>query len=1025
MADFDLFDLISLPFDPPEKAVKKVSAAIDKVKKELSGTLGTSTQQLERDEINRKIAFLDSTSSAIFNKDSKLKPAYEELADAKTKQEIEKLTATVSLLKQSGSRVITNGTIRIHRQKTRLSKEHVEEVFHDAGFTISEIDPLKDLPKFPTNADKIYAELEALRKSKDPNPNGADLTLATDLYAFAAYLVGEPENAVEYRAKATPELAALLDGFAKKFATRNDNLGKLCASLATAAKSYVFNSEDNRQAYEAYLKYKTPALTQLFLSLGRVPKSNLLDPQFAEGCIKQISAVFGSYEVALAIYNKEAGLKDEPYIPEKAIFHVKCNHCQNLAEFADVKEAQKVNKCPHCGQALYKQCKKCQKDVLVSLDKCPECGFVFASAAMFAKYFASAEQAFRKSDFESARSFLFQAQSADPGEKRRTDELTALINAEEKRYEKPINDLRKLVADKMFQKASVELATIIGKFPALNVSEFETQINTALLQAKAKFDKAKKLSASKQADVCLEILEDCVDFKPTVEYLHDNPPKNCSGFSVSIDSDAGCANVSWSRSPEQGITYRIVRKKGKEVPSTEKDGNILADNTKETSYRDSSISPGQWYSYAVFAIRYGVFSTPVGETDILLANVTEVHAEQINKTIRLTWNTPKNCTGVTIQRTQNKTKTMLTDNAHGSFEDKDIQYGIPYSYKLCANYDNLPSSQGTDLVITPMPQINSFTITANQLKENTYRVSWNINQNGIDLKVLIDEKKVREVKSDAGGCDINLPANSFCNVTVLANSGGNWLRSENTFQINTYSPCTIDKTASRLYENPIIGLQESACNIELHLKVDGVIPKNVVGFYYSVRTGTAQNRWPTTQDIGRASDIQRIGIASYLDKGEILYTETAREESAYYVSLFTIYSLGGKEIISNPKPCRFDRPLTAEVFWKVSKIFLGDLKLSIEFNGNRPLARTPELALCTCANSQHLHSVNDAATKRLLTIPAIDLEPPQKAYKYTYDLKIKFTAEQLKGTKFFLFEIAPVQGENYTLRWAKDFKGKV
>jgi uncharacterized protein YoxC len=242
-----------MSFDPPEKAVKKVSAAIDKVKKELNGALGTATQQLERDDINRKIAFLESTLLVIINKDGKLNPAYEELANARVQQEIKNLTATVSLLKQSGSRVITNGTIRIHRQKTKLSKEYVEEVFHTAGFTISEIDPLKGMPKFPTNADKTYAELEALRGSKDPNPNGADLTQATDLYAFTAYLVGEPENAAEYRIKSTPELASLLDGFAKKFATRNDNLGKLCASLATSGKSYVFNSEDNRQAYEVYL----------------------------------------------------------------------------------------------------------------------------------------------------------------------------------------------------------------------------------------------------------------------------------------------------------------------------------------------------------------------------------------------------------------------------------------------------------------------------------------------------------------------------------------------------------------------------------------------------------------------------------------------------------------------------------------------------------------------------------------------------------------------------------------------------
>ncbi len=1025
MTGYELFELIGLSFDPPEKAAKKVSAAIDKAKKELSGALGTATQQLERDEINAKLSFLETTSTAIFSNDGKLTSAYEELAKARTKQEIENLTATVTLLSQSSSRWYTEGTLRIHRQKTKLSKENVEKVFIDAGFKKSEIDPLKALPKFPTNADKTFAELEVLRESKDPNPNGPDLTLATDFYAFAAYLVGEPENAAEYRSKSTPELATLLDGFAKRLATRNDNLGKLCASLATAGKSYVFNSEDNRQAYGAYLKYRTPSLTRLFASMGRVSKSDLLDARFAEECIRQISDVFGNYEVALAIYNREAGLKDDPYIPEKAAFHVKCHHCQNLVEFADVTEAQKVNKCSHCGKPLYKQCNKCHKNVLASLDKCPECGFVFASTAMFAKYFAAAEQAFRKSDFESAHSFLFQAQSADPGEKSRTDELAARITAEEKRYEKPVNDLRKLIADKMFERAFEAIADIIGKFPGLNVSAFETQINAALSQARTAFANAKKLSPSKQADECLEILRDCVDFKPAISYLQATSPETCKSFAIGIDSSAGCANISWSRSSEQGISYRLVRKQGKETPANEKDGEVLIDDVKETSYRDKSIFPGQSCSYAVFAIRFGVFSAATGKTVILLADVTDPHAEQMDMTVRLTWNTPKNCTGVTIRRTHNGKETVLTNSAHGSFEDKDVLYGTAYSYKLCANYANLPASQGVDIVITPMLKIDSFTISVKQLKENRYKVSWSINRNGIDLRVLVNEKQVRELKSDAGSCDLELVADGFHTITVLAYSGGSWLRSDNSPQVNTYSPCSIDKAASHFHEDAIVDLQESAYSIELHLKIGGVIPPNVVGFYYAVRTGASQNRWPTTGEIGKTNDIHRIGIATYNKSGEILYTETAREESAYYVSLFTIYNMGGKEIVSNPKPCRFDRPLAADLFWKVNKSLLDRLRLSIEAISNRPMARIPELVLCACADNQHLLYYSDPKAVRLLTIPETDLDPPQKVYRNSYDVKADLSAKQLKGTKFFFFEVAPIASENFTLRWTKGFTGKV
>ncbi|MDR1802847.1 MAG: hypothetical protein LBQ94_04515 [Treponema sp.] len=1026
MADYNFFELVGLPFDPPEKAVKKIIAAIDKVKKELETVRGTSTQQLERDEINRKLAFLETTSSAIFSNDGKLTAVYEKLSKEKLGQETKNLSAIVSLLKQSGSRKITNGTIRIHQQKSKLSREHVEEVFRTAGFTITEIEPFK-MPEFPVNADKIYAELEALRKSKDSNPNGADLTKAVDLYAFAAYLADEPENAGEYRSKSTPDLANIFDDFAKKFAMRNDNLGKLCASLATAGKAYVFNSESNRKNYEAYLKYKSPALTQLFSSMRGVSKSDLLDPKFAEECIRQISELFGSPEYSLGIYNKEAGLKDEPYVPPKVVFRVKCHHCQNLSEFADVGEAQKVNKCPHCGKALYKQCKKCSKSVLASLDKCPECGFFFASAAMFAKYFAAAEQALRKGDFESARGFLFQAQSADPGEKQRIDELTSRITADEKKYEKPINDLRKLVADRMFQRASEMMAEIVSKFPGLNVSALETQINTALSQARAMFANAKKLSPSRQADECLAILQDCVDFRPAISFLQATPPEACRNFSVGIDSSAGFANISWSRSPEQAVSYRLVRKHGKDIPTNEMDGEILADNIKDTTYRDIDILPGQWYGYAVFAIRQGVFSSAVGKAIVLLADVTDVNDEQINMTIRLTWNNPKNCTGVIIRRTLNGKETILTDNANRRYEDDNILYGNTYSYKLCAKYANQSASQGVNIVITPTPMLNekSFAITVKQLEKNTYNVSWTINQSGIDLRVLVNEKQVRELKSDAGSCDLKLSADGFYTITVLASSGGNWLRSGNSPQVNTYSPCSIDKVSSYFREEPITGLRESAHRMELHLKIGGTIPPNVVGFYYSVRTGNAQNRWANIQEVGTASDIRRIKLADYLKSGEIFYTETAREEGAYYVSLFTIYKMDGKEIVSDPKPCRFDRPLEANLLWQVDKSLLGGLRLAIEVSGNRPIKQIPELKLCACAENQHLLSYNDANSIQLLTIPSNVLGIPQKTHRNNYDVNTDLSVKQLKGAKFFLFVVEPVPGEEFTPRKSKGLIGKV
>ncbi len=70
---------------------------------------------------------------------------------------------------------------------------------------------------------------------------------------------------------------------------------------------------------------------------------------------KKITDVFGDSDVALAIYNSEAGLRDDPYVPEKASFSVKCVNCQNVSEFVSIKEAKKVNKCRHCGKEFYKK----------------------------------------------------------------------------------------------------------------------------------------------------------------------------------------------------------------------------------------------------------------------------------------------------------------------------------------------------------------------------------------------------------------------------------------------------------------------------------------------------------------------------------------------------------------------------------------------------------------------------------------------------------------------------------------------
>ena len=164
MAEFDLFELTGLPFDPPEKLPKKVKIAIDKKLKELGTSLGSSTQQIERDEKKSQIDFLNGIAGKIFSTDGKKlnDSEYQPLVSQRVNAELKRLRSTATLMAQTGSLQISDGTVKFHRRERKLSEEHVREVFESLGFSIVTIDPLGAFPKFPTNAERTFSEIMAV-----------------------------------------------------------------------------------------------------------------------------------------------------------------------------------------------------------------------------------------------------------------------------------------------------------------------------------------------------------------------------------------------------------------------------------------------------------------------------------------------------------------------------------------------------------------------------------------------------------------------------------------------------------------------------------------------------------------------------------------------------------------------------------------------------------------------------------------------------------------------------------------------
>ncbi|MDR1638107.1 MAG: hypothetical protein LBT59_00290 [Clostridiales bacterium] len=310
MADYELFDITGLAFDPQDYSEIRVKNAIDKSFADLSGLLVSTTQSLEKNEIRRKLEILKKAKTT-YLVDGKLTSDYAALAEERKKVEIDRLKASIELLKLSGITEVTTGTIIALRQATRLADKTIRAAFASEGLKIAIIDA-SGMPKFPTNSEMTDKELLALRQAKGPNP----ATLCFNLYALAAYLQGNPDQEQAYRAKSTSDLKEIFNETAIEIAARNDDFGKLLQSLCAHARIYVFLSEDSRHDYDTFLKYKK--MSELYATIKIVPKVILLDQRFSEMCVKKIMDGGFSYKEALAIYNKESGLGADPYIPAKS-----------------------------------------------------------------------------------------------------------------------------------------------------------------------------------------------------------------------------------------------------------------------------------------------------------------------------------------------------------------------------------------------------------------------------------------------------------------------------------------------------------------------------------------------------------------------------------------------------------------------------------------------------------------------------------------------------------------------------------
>jgi len=248
-------------------------------------------------------------------------------------------------------------------------------------------------------------------------------------------------------------------------------------------------------------------------------------------------------------------------------------------------------------------------------------------------------------------------------------------------------------------------------------------------------------------------------------------------------------------------------------------------------------------------------------------------------------------------------------------------------------------------------------------------------------------------------------------------------------QLSTNSPCKIDEKQSQIKKDQLIPHgDKSSYSIELSIKTSSAIPDNAVEFWYFVRVKSAASEndpWVEAKEMAAVKDMQKIKIDDYKNKGEISFTTIAKDENAFYVTMFTIFEKNGKKTVSLPSKLRLDRKLDANVYWKVTKPIIGKAKLSIEIKPNRSLTRLPKFILCAGLQGQHLENSTDGNSTILMEIQEQELDAPAPVFKKDYEIVSPEFSQVTKNSKLFLFVISPVPSECYSLRRAEGFTGKI
>ena len=1000
MTGRNFFEMLGLEFDPPENP-KKIRAVFDEWKKKLTAEQNTTVDATRLSEIKEELAMSGSIETVIEN------PNLRQIEAKKLKeQRVEQLRLYIDLLlgDSGGTLQVTQTQMKKVKEKLKLSLATIESTYKQKGFEIKKARTKNTIMAVLNDFFMSDSVMNELRKNfadfqtvpdRRNYPWSAEVN---DLYELAFNIEHRTEpNVDSYRCLSTDKLSQIFQNEAKKVAEPIPAWYSIKAILHIA-QMQIFNSNENRYKYDHSLKLET--LNKFFLDLKAAPEIFKRDSYFADNCIERIRkylpSVPNQYELAAALYNKAAGLLNEPYEStgnaNETAFIAECGNCHTYLQFR-TKEAVLQTKCPMCGESFYMDCPKCHKKIPTNSERCPHCEFPILEMRNFPNLI---------------------------------DKANELLSVVEKAQQVDVNV-------EVLMNHIIEIATEAKmiKPDDLKLKALENRIDKAIIsQKKLKLknwaeSKMPSLSAApdKALSDCLEILKKIKNYRPALERLRLIKPKTPVSISAvvkeipSVKSAASIMDkinvtgkstneaalkktsrkisvagneddlkltctVTWQPANDLEIKYQLVRKVNG-IPQNNKDGDILIDKTDKLEYQDTAINAGVMYGYAVFATRAGVVSEP--------ATCEVVHYSDLdeNKFIARTedgfchfsWTLPsKNCLGVRILRSDNEgNSVVIADNVQSPFVDRAVKSRKQYQYRVqCVYYsaskesiterdfnrDRFFNSNGRDynrgynevwkinrkyeysygLTVTLLPEAPPEPLQNIKYRVKNSRVNFTWKSTG-DFPVLFREVKNPSLNVDdiiGRQISINSLDTIFGSKKILARSES---RLENcefslTENFNRIAIVTVSKTTG------VISMVVSAANVtpctidkDKTAVVDGKLKiilnplaANLVKIHYAVNTRNSKVLFETVAE-AKANRMRFVTAKKYeQDKAIIVYSQPQAE---IYITVIGEYKMSdGSAVYSEPSEFVLNNRPKAEVaYW-------------LEWGSSGFLTKTPRAKNC-------------------------------------------------------------------------------